>query len=257
MNIKIKDNHLFPLLDKQLSKGGREWLRNAVKQIASKQGENENQLECFIRLSAMAKRKLGSESIEKVVNLVIWRVDEAARLMLLATLLENSPVQNMIDNVKKAFRYGDETEQVAIMKSLDTVDEHGELVDLAISNGRTNSSTLFSAIALNNCYPSKHYDTKAFYQLVLKALFMDLDISQVIGLKQRLCPELTHLAMDLIKERVAANRRPPESIAYAINISDLGADDLEKYNIFVNKECSRNKPVRAPLLVELALGNET
>ncbi len=240
MNIETKDNHLFLLLDKQLTEAGREWLSDAVKQIVFKKGQDESQFACFIRLSAMARRKSGSELLDKVVNLMTWRVDEAVRLMLLATLLEHSLVRNRVDNVKKAFRYGDENEQVAIIKGLDLIDEHGELVDLAILNGRTNSVTLFSAIALNNCYPSKHYDSRAFYQLVLKALFMNLDISQMPGLEQRLSPELTHLAMDLVKERVAASRQPPISIVCAIDISHLGTDDLTKYKLFVNDSKATN-----------------
>jgi hypothetical protein len=85
---------------------------------------------------------------------------------------------------------------------------------------------LFAAIALNNDYPANHYEQRAYHQLVLKALFMDLDISQIIGLQQRKCPQLSALAIDLVNERLAADRQPPGSIWLAIDSEHLATPDL-------------------------------
>ncbi len=109
-------------------------------------------------------------------------------------------------------------------------------MSLALATGRTNSLNLFSALALNNRYPAKHYDERAFHQLVLKALFMDLDISHIIDLKQRLSATLSQLAIDLIKERIAAHRPPPTSISYAIQPLHLEKEDLQKYNLLLNSK---------------------
>lgn len=223
---------LTTALWEQLPNDAVDWLKVALHKISAG-GEseitvNEIQLHC----SAIARRKSGTALLVDLPSASQWQMDEAIRVLLLSRLLEASTTGTAKSLIEAAYHFGDEYEKIAIIKGLGLLDSEGELVDLAILTGRTNSLNLFAAIALNNSYPALNYDDRAFNQLVLKALFMDLDIAHMTGLQQRLTPKLTALCFDLVKERMAADRDPPHSIWLAINFSDLSAADQDVYLSF-------------------------
>lgn len=206
------------------------WLQAAQSQLESS-NNNEERFERFLRFSAMCKRKVGAEPLggEPLKALPNWHCDQVARLALLIQLLQFETPVNQVARVKEAFKFGDESEQIAIIKGLTLLPCANELVDLAIATGRTNSLNLFAAIALNNDFAAQYYQPHAYHQLVLKALFMDMDISQMVGLKAHWCPELSGLAIDLVNERMAAGRKPPGGIDLAINPEYLNSIDLVTY----------------------------
>jgi len=201
------------------------WLQTAQSQLESS-SNNEERFERFLRFSAMCKRKVGNEPLQMLPN---WHCDQVARLALLNQLLQFETPVNQAARVKAAFKFGDESEQIAIIKGLNLLPCASELVDLAIATGRTNSLNLFAAIALNNDFAAQYYQSHAYHQLVLKALFMDMDISQMVGLKAHWCPELSGLAIDLVNERIAAGRKPPGGIDLAIDPEHLNSIDLVTY----------------------------
>ncbi len=217
----------------QLPDTATDWLKSAMAELSSTYADPERASELHLRYSAMARRKLGTELLAGLSNEAQWQTSEVGRLMLLAQLLEMSAGQNTRDLVRAAYKFGDEYEQVAIIKGLDLIDSEGQLTDLALATGRTNSLNLYAAIALNNPYPAHHYYERAFHQLVLKALFMDMDISQIMGLQERQSAELSMLAMDLVNERLAADRSPPKSIWLTIDYQHLDAANQAIYRKFI------------------------
>jgi hypothetical protein len=221
---------LFTVLYSQLPDSGADWLKTVLDQLVT--NNDKNVIDDYLKYSAMAKRKLGATLLTDFRGEAAWRVDEAARLLLLTKLLSVCPPGDAPERIKMAFKFGDESEQITIIKGLSLIDKRGALRDLAISTGRTNSINLFAAIALNNDYASQHYEQSAYHQLVLKALFMDLDIGQMAGLHQHLCPQLSALAIDLVNERLAAGRQPPGSVWLAIDVSHLNATDKITYRRF-------------------------
>ena len=226
---KLTSKTLFDALWSQLTNTAVVWLQTALSQLEVKKHDSNVLQNSYFHYSAIAKRKLGIVKLINIPSHANWRVDEAARLLLLSKVLSLSAPEYLYQQVKDAFKFGDESEQIAIIKGLSLIDPQGVLSNLAVTTGRTNSLNLFTAIALNNDYPAQHYLQREYQQLVLKSLFMDIDISQIIGLKQRRCPELSVLAMDLIKERLVANRQPPSSIYLAINFTDLTQEEQKLY----------------------------
>jgi hypothetical protein len=215
----------------QLSASKQDWLNEAIKKIQAEPASQDSQL----LLSASASRQLGNEPLPQYSG--SWQIDDAARVLLLQEYLQltseaTSPA-NKHDIIWQACRIGDENEKAAYMKGLSLLDPHGELLDLALHTGRTNNITLFSAIAQYNPYPAQHYDDRAFEQLVLKALFLGLDISYIEALSQRLHPELSNKCMDLVRERLAADRQPPISIWLAIDIRHLDEENQALYLEFI------------------------
>jgi hypothetical protein len=218
---------LSTALSEQLSGAAQDWLTTALEQLTRSAGGDCTEI--HLRCSAMARRKLGTAPLEQLTDPCCWQADEAGRLLLLAKRLAQSTPQEAAALIKEAFKYGDEYEQIAIIKGLEWIDDRGDMTDLAIATGRTNSINVFAAIALNNPYPARFYDDRAFHQLVLKTLFMDLHLACLLGLQQRLSARLSTLCIDLVNERLAAERNPPVSIWLAIDLNDLNAADQATY----------------------------
>lgn len=218
---------LLQQLSESQSAAQSDWFNAALEKIRNSNDGQETQLLC----SAMASRKLGSEKMPTEINqtpLNYWHTDELARVIFLDTYSVAAGV-NLYDVTWHAYKFGDENEKTAYIKGLSLIDKKGELLDIAIHTGRTNNVSLFSAMALYNPYPAQFYDDRAFEQLVLKTLFMDLNINHIVDLQTRLQKTLSEKCMDLVRERIAADRSPPVSIWLAIHTPHLDEKSLELY----------------------------
>ena len=229
----VERKQLVTALWQQLSNEEAAWLNAALDEIAAARSSDEKSTELYLRYSAMARRKLCCTVLEQVGR---WLTDEVGRLLLLMQWLDHYSSQEQVDKLKSIYRMVDENEKQVIAKGFALLDKEGAAVDLATSIGRTNNINLFAAIALNNPYPSAFYDERAFNQLVLKALFMGLDISAMQGLQQHLSPTLSLLCIDLVKENLAAVRSPACSIWLGIRFADLCNEDQQLYLSFINNK---------------------
>ncbi|HCM48524.1 MAG TPA: hypothetical protein DIS98_13860, partial [Colwellia sp.] len=127
--------------------------------------------------------------------------------------------------LKQYYRGADESEKIAWLKGLLYVDEHGVALNTVINASRCNSLNEFSALALNNDYVAQHFPELNFNQLVLKSLFMGLDISCISTLSSRLNARLTNMCFSYAIEQALANRIPPASIWLAILPNELNDEN--------------------------------
>ena len=195
----------------ELSVSASDWLQQQVQHITATQAKSE----ALLLASAQTRRQLGNCSVHSFLP-GEWTLTQLARVLLLAQALHTHPLSEREQLFRQVFRSSDDDEKICWLKALSFFDANGLVLDLALQAGRTNNSLVFSAIALSNNYPAHHYEPHAFHQLVLKALFMDLDIRAIAGLKERLDKDLSLLAFELVAERLAAGRNPPATIAFAI-----------------------------------------
>lgn len=223
----ITSTELREALEHVLTDEQRRWLRSSLLEIESSDDPSEKQL----YFAAMSGRQLHTNNIESLPG--DWRTDEAARVLFLLCCIDNSQ-DDKYEIIRNAFRMSDDDEKKAYLKGLSMLDNRGELTDLALQAGRTNNTNLFAAIALDNLYPAERYDDRAFIQLTLKALFLDLNIIHIIHLEKRINPELSQKCMELVHERLAAGRKPPFSIWLAIDIRHLADDDQALYLKFLS-----------------------
>ena len=202
------------------------WLKQALLDIAGSDG-----IEMHGLYSAMARRKMGEAPVYLPAAYAettggAWFCSEAARTLMLKQLIDSHSPKQHRALITKAYQAGDEHERTAILKGFSLLDPEGKLVEMSIHCGRTNSHRLFSAIALLNPYAARHYSNSAFNQLVLKALFMGLDIRQITSLDQRRNRALNAMCLDYIEELQSAGRVIPESITFAFSYHQLS--DQEK-----------------------------
>ncbi|GAA0375750.1 hypothetical protein GCM10009092_44960 [Bowmanella denitrificans] len=178
--------------------------------------QSPSSFDSFSVNSAMARRKLGETKIVECDLDGDWDVAQLARVLLLAELLLQNNITDRAAIFVKVYQQGDEQERLAWLKAIQLLDAQGEMRDFVIHAARTNSHQCFAAIALNNPYPALHYDDEAFEQLVLKSLFMELDVRQILGILPRRTARMQALVEDLREERLAAGRSETPGICWLL-----------------------------------------
>ena len=72
---------------------------------------------------------------------------------------------------------------------------------------------MFEAVAHDNAYPARHFPDPAYFQMVLKALFIGAPLARVAGLAERTTDELVRMVDAYVSERAAAGRAIPADVA--------------------------------------------
>ncbi|AHF67832.1 MULTISPECIES: EboA domain-containing protein [Pseudomonas] len=175
-----------------------QWWESTLPQIAQNPSADT-----LVLLSSQCKRQLTEQP---QVDSAVWTKVQQARVLLLAQALKHQEPGKRSPLLRQFYAWGDDQEKIAILNALDWFDASGQCLDLALQAGRTHNSQVFAAIALDNPFPSSHYNERAFHQLVLKALSMGLDIRRMLGLPERRSSSLNQLALDLLEEQLAAER---------------------------------------------------
>jgi len=186
-------------LDRQLDDENRHWWQEAREQLAREPSANT-----LILLSSQCRRRLGDTPLTASPD---GNRTQLARALLLAQLLEQQADTDQLALLRQLFLWGDDQEKAALLKALDDLDSQGASLDLALQAGRTNNREVFAAIALDNPFAARHYQDRAFHQLVLKTLGMALDSRRV---------DLNQLALDLMEEQLAAEREVSHGLPQAI-----------------------------------------
>lgn len=134
-----------------------------------------------------------------------WSMLDAMRVLLVlsrADLKEASGVAA----IDEAFRYADEGEACALFRVIPLCPNPERFLWRVTDGCRTNMTSVFEAIAFDSAYPFTYFDDVAWQQLVIKAVFVGVNLSSVYGVDQRLNPELARIALDLVEERRSAGR---------------------------------------------------
>jgi hypothetical protein len=145
-----------------------------------------------------------------------WSLADLGRAALLARALEVIPASEHLDFVREVYQRGDTREQAAVLRALALLPDSRRFVDIATDACRTNVTDVFEAIACENPYPAAHFPELNFNQLVIKAIFMGVAVSGIVGLAERRTDELRRMAEDFASERRAAGRPVPDDIGLVL-----------------------------------------
>lgn len=137
--------------------------------------------------------------------------DVAGRMLLLHALAQAAP-QQLAAATQAAYDEGDSQEKLAVMRALPLLPEGERFLEIALDIGRCNELELFSSLAVRNPYPSRHYNELAWNKLYMKAVYLDLPISHIVGVEARNNAELSRMALEYVEQQESAGRRFPNEI---------------------------------------------
>lgn len=204
---------LLAIVKKQADVTAVEWLQRQAEKIAG--GEKSTSL--FLSFSQASRffpkdnlTLIDSEiaearSLRKDWRPETWNLLVAARAYL-AMHVPHEPVESWRTQLSRLFETGDIFEQEALYSAL-CILPHQELLASRASEGlRSNMTTIFDAVALNNPFPAEQLNEMAWNQLVLKAIFLQRPMYQIIGIDTRNNRGLAETLLDAVRERWSANR---------------------------------------------------
>jgi hypothetical protein len=141
-----------------------------------------------------------------------WTMRDFGRAALVLAALQRTPVEEQTALVEQLVRRGEMGEQESLLKLLPVLPRPDRFLAAAIDACRTNSASVFAAIALDNPYARDHFPEANFNQLVLKAIFIGLPVERIVGLEERVNAELVRMVRDYADERRAAGRTVPDDV---------------------------------------------
>lgn len=162
-------------------------------------------------LLARSARKVGAAPLPSS-EAEGWTARDAARAAVVLCVFERAALDSAVTAYGQWLRRGEQGEQESLLRMLPLLPEPVALISHAVEACRTNSEVVFRAIACGNSFPAAHFPDDNFNQLVLKAVFMGVPVSEIQGLAGRITAELLRMADDFAAERTAAARPVPTDI---------------------------------------------
>lgn len=203
--------YLLEILIKQADATAVEWLQRQAAKIAG----SEKSSSLFLSFSQASrffpKDKLSlsesdiARSLRKDWRPETWNLLVAARAYL-AMHVPAEPVENWRKQLSRLFETGDIYEQEALYSALCILPHQDLLASRASEGLRSNMTTIFDAVALNNPFPAEQLNEMAWNQLVLKAIFLQRPMYQIIGIDARNNRGLAETLLDAVRERWSAHR---------------------------------------------------
>lgn len=209
---KMKDK-LQQLISRNLNEKANDWLQQQYERYSSKQNAT-----CFNLTFTAIPRFVGkaaikiSESennalqqIRQGLSLSGWSADRLARSWWLLQWPAEDEKQ-YAQQIESLFKSAEMKEQVALYGALPLLAYPKAFTRRAAEGLRTNMSSVFEAIALDNPYPAEYFEETAWNQMVLKSFFMDVEVNRIQGLDDKANAKLAHILSDYAHERWAAGR---------------------------------------------------
>jgi hypothetical protein len=217
---------------------------DAIFEILS-QNSNEKELEWLkaktsipnsIPVSFVAvPRFVGKRIIENCTNIEAislnnWSLARLARVYLILFFEQHSATDTFQKSMETLFETAEINESVALYTAIQFLQKPEKWLQKATDAVRSNISDVFDSLAFNNTFPVKYFSELAFNQLVLKCIFNDKSINQIIGINSRLNEHLANTFSDFAHERWAAGRSVPAEAWQIVEpfVNETILKDLEK-----------------------------
>jgi hypothetical protein len=138
--------------------------------------------------------------------------DEFGRIAMLIAAASEAPRTLFQSVLQRCYDEGDTRERRSILRALPLLPSAERFVALALEACRSHLQPLFEAMACDNPYPSRYFHDPPMNYMVLKALSLGTALDRIMGLEQRMTPELRRMAADYVNERKAAGRSIPADV---------------------------------------------
>jgi len=137
-----------------------------------------------------------------------WSIDQLARTLLVMSF-PSADTALYVATLDQLFQTGEVGELVALYQALPLLPNPASHAMRTAEGIRTNIKSVFCAIAHQNPYPAEQLNEEQWNQLVLKCLFIDVPLDQLIGVDLRANAKLMTTLIDFAHERRAAHRSIP------------------------------------------------
>ena len=230
-------NTLLKWLEHQLDEDALEWISSTVEDF----NEGVEDWQFFSSFSAVP-RYTGKDSLaltdnqQKKADQIrsgwkpeYWRVDQLGRTLLVLAAADSDKA-TFLDRLEKTFVSSDMGEAEALYQALPILPYPKDLAERGAEGIRSNMTSVFNAVALNNPYPADYFDEGAWNQMVLKALFVQSPLYKIQGIDRRRNAKLAEMLVDYAHERWAADRTVSPELWRPVGPYARGSviDDLEK-----------------------------
>lgn len=170
-----------------------------------------------------------SQALCAGLRMDLWSQLQAARVYLLLQY-PAADSASWKSTLQKLFETGDMLEVEALYSALPIMPFADEMVGRAREGLRTNITSVFDAVALNNPYPSTYFDESAWNQMVVKAIFMQRPLFKIQHAEARANQELADIIIDFAHERWSAGRNVIPELWRFVGpfISSKNIEDLKK-----------------------------
>ncbi len=224
----------------------REWL---AETRAALQQSDEGFASAFAEASrrvgrgVLAKRKL-AQPVHELPHLEVagwrmplypWRRSDAARALLAAADAQRDPA-GALKRLASLYWHGDSDERTSVLRLLGLMpggapeaplpvppveagyepeeqdDGPTHALRVVLDSFRTNIAPLFDAATANNPFFSRATPELEFNKAVLKRVFVDLPLEEVLGLRGRANAELSRMLLNLAEEREVTLRPYPVEV---------------------------------------------
>lgn len=138
---------------------------------------------------------------------------ELGRVGLLLLAVNRVPDDAWPGLLEEAYRTGDLSEKQAVLRALAHLPGPQRFVAIAAEGARANALSIFTAVACGNPFPAAHFADDRLNQLVMKALFNQVPLAEILGLPGRMNADLRRMARDYANERRAAGRPVSDDLA--------------------------------------------
>ena len=153
------------------------------------------------------EEQLQEEQLRKGFQPAQWDLLQTARTYLLLHFPQQEQ-ESWLEVLNKLFETADMHEQQTLYAALPLLPYPDALRKRAAEGIRTNITSVFDAVALNNPYPADFLDEEAWNQMLLKAVFMQRPLYRIYGADERANPQLAKMLLYFAQERWAAGRQP-------------------------------------------------
>lgn len=224
-------------LESRIDEDAFQWVRSTSEKLKT----NAEDWELFTAFSSVPRHtgkdivKLTEEELERAAKVREnwkpdnWTADQVARTYLLLSFAERGE-DEFLDKIEKIFITSDLGESIALYQGLPLYPHPEKFRDRAAEGIRSNITTVFNAVALNNPYPAEYLDEGAWNQIVLKALFVESPLYQIIGVDNRANETLAKMLVEYAYERWSAGRSVSPELWRPVGpfLDDNYAKDIKK-----------------------------
>lgn len=206
--------YLISLLSKVEPYEALEWLKEQKKRIEGDPSGSKlfmafGQASRYFNKTPLHLNKGDLVETEEIVSGFrpdTWNELQTARIYLFLHF-PAPDAAHFIQTLDKIFDTADMHEQEALYAALPLFPYPEELRLRAAEGLRTNITSVFDAIALNNPYPAKNLSEEAWNQMVLKSIFLQRPQYKIVGADERANEALAKILIDFAHERWAAGRQ--------------------------------------------------